>query len=370
LPSENDLFSASVRADPSTTSHDTRLISIGWDGGRASEFAPFAAGGHSPGRVARVDGSSVLLITDEGAEDALVRGTGHTPAVGDWVACSRISGGLVVRGTLARTTALLRARPERDRERSAVQCLAANLDTVFIVQAANNLNVRRLEREAAHVRGCSIGPVVVLTKVDLCLDPAGPVLEARAAAPDCPVLPVNALTGEGMGELRRFIMPGLTSALLGASGVGKSTITNRFLGADVMETRGVREDDQRGRHTTTARYLHEVPGGGALIDTPGLRALGLVSGAGIDAAFPDVAELAARCRYPDCAHAAEPECAVLEAAESGELDPARLKSYIKMQREARYLDRKDDPIALGEVRRKWKGRVKGLRQRAKLDGWQ
>ena len=237
---------------------------------------------------------------------------------------------------------------------ASVQCLAANVDTVFIVQAANNLNTRRLEREVAQVRACRVTPVVVLTKVDLSQSPHAAATNARDASRDCPVLLVNAVSGEGMEELGKLVPPGSTAALLGASGVGKSTITNSMMGYSAMVTGDVRENDQRGRHTTTARYLHVLPEGGALIDTPGLRAVGLLSADGLDATFPEIAALSEECRFRDCAHIGEPGCAVLGALNNETLDEGRLSNYRKLEKEVEYQRRRTDPQAMEVHKRRWK----------------
>jgi ribosome biogenesis GTPase len=285
---------------------------------------------------------------------------------GDWVGLTGPDDAASAEATLPRRSSLERARPEADRDRSAAQCLAANVDLAFIVQAANYLNVRRLEREYAWVLGCAIRPVVVLTKVDLCGELDAVFATATAAAPGCAVVMVNGLSGEGAGALRELIPPGQTAVVVGASGVGKSTIVNRLLAAEVMATGDVRANDQRGRHTTTARYLHPVPGGGALIDTPGLRSVGLISDDGIAAAFSDISALRPGCRFKDCTHTVEPGCAVIGAIADGELDQARLGSYRKLLKEVAYEAAKDDPEARKREARVFKARSKALRLRERL----
>jgi ribosome biogenesis GTPase len=348
------------------------LESIGWDDTRVAGFASYAASGLDPGRVARVDGRSVLVITADGT----TRAEGSTelfdaaetaeslPATGDWIGFSKRPGHdtdlvevvLPRRSVLTRTRQVLKNAVER-------QVVAANVDAVFIVHAAINLNLRRLEREAAQVAASGAQAVILLNKSDLVDDVDRVVGEMLISVPDLTVHAVSGVTGDGVDRLLRYVQPDRTVVFLGASGVGKSTLINRLLGSDVMDTGAVREDDQRGRHTTTARHLLPLDGGGALIDTPGVRALGLSDAAvGVEAVFDDIAELALSCRFSDCLHVAEPGCAVQEAVRGAELDEGRLNSYRKLEKEAEFIASRTDMQLRNSRREIWKSRAKRNRQ--------
>lgn len=224
-------------------------------------------------------------------------------------------------------------------KRSDEQVLVANVDLVFIVQGVDGgVKPRRIERSLAAVLACGAAPVVVLTKLDLldlAEDRAAVLEEARGSAGAAPVVAVSAVTGEGLEEVRAHLAPGVTGVFLGPSGSGKSTLLNALAGAHLQETAAVRPWDARGRHTTTGRRLVQLPGGGAVVDGPGIRELKLWDPDGIEAAFDDVAAVAAACRFRDCRHEGEPGCAVRAATEEGALDPDRLESWRKLEAEAR-----------------------------------
>jgi ribosome biogenesis GTPase len=346
------------------------LRELGFAGAVAESFAPFAVQGLVPGRV--VVGHSRLLRvrTDDGEALAEVagslrhqaRGPEDRPAVGDWVAMRARSGGhrAVVQAVLPRRTAFLRRAAG---DRTVAQVLAANVDTVFLVMGLDgDFNPRRLERALVLAWESGALPVVLLNKADVCDDPDGRRAEIEAVAPGVPVRVIAAKSGEGLAALAPWLVPGHTVALLGSSGVGKSTLVNRLLGREKQKTREVREADQRGRHTTTHRELVVLPGGALLLDTPGLRELQLWSdGAGLEAAFGDVHELSLACRFTDCGHGSEPGCAVRAAAEAGRLDSARLDSFLKLQAELRAQEIRDDPLKRREERGRWKAIHKSLR---------
>ena len=271
------------------------------------------------------------------------------PAVGDWVG---VEGGIIHvrlerRGTVSRKAAG-RATDE--------QVVAANVDVIFLVTAlTQDLNTRRLERYLTMVWDAGAVPVVVLNKADLCDDPAAARDAVRARLPLIDVLAVSALEDAGLDVLRPYLRPAQTVALLGSSGVGKSTLVNRLLGADTLRVGAISAADGRGRHTTTARQLVELPGGALLIDTPGMRELQPWGDeSAVAAAFDDVAALAAACRFTDCAHYSEPGCAVRDAVEAGRLDPDRLENFQRLGREAAYEARKHDKTAAAEHKRRWK----------------
>ena len=249
------------------------------------------------------------------------------------------------------------------------QILAANVDTVFIVTAlGHDLNPRRLERYLATAWESGADPVVVVTKTDLYDDVPARLVELEAVSLGVPLLPISNLTGEGVDGLRGWLTNGRTVALLGSSGVGKSSLANRLLGDERQDVREIREDG-RGRHTTTHRELFVVPSGGLLLDTPGMRALELWdAGDGVSGAFADVEEAAARCRFSDCGHETEPGCAVRAALEAGTLDPERVASYDKLQRELAFVERKQDKRAAAEERRRWRAVSVEQRRRYRVAG--
>ncbi len=234
--------------------------------------------------------------------------------------------------------------------------VAANIETVFLVTAlSGDLNVRRLERYLTMVWDGGAVPVVVLNKADLCDDPEREASAVRTRLPHVDVVSVSALQPEGIDALAPYLRPASTIALVGSSGVGKSTLVNRLLGREALRVGAVSDTDGRGRHTTTARQLVELPAGALLIDTPGMRELQPWGGeAAIDTAFDDIATLAVRCRFTNCAHDSEPGCAVLAAIENGALDADRMNHYRRLVREAAFEARKHDKAAAAETKRKWK----------------
>jgi ribosome small subunit-dependent GTPase A len=313
----------------------TDLPDLGWTPDRAVELPP----GCVPGRVSRVDRGRLSVLTADGTEAArelrvspgraLYDETGPAgPAVGDWVA---LRGELAV-AVLPRRTAFVRTVAGRT---SAAQVVAANLDLVLVVEAlVGEARVRRVERYLAVAWSSGATPVVVLTKADLCDDVASAVEQVAEDALGVDVLPVSSVTGTGMDAIHALLGPGRTAAMVGPSGVGKSSLANALAGRRLAATQEIR-DDGKGRHTTTARELHLLPGGGLLVDTPGMRELALYDDAdGVDTAYADVAELALQCRYRDCGHRSEPGCAVAAAIEDGRLDPARFLAWRKLQAEA------------------------------------
>jgi ribosome biogenesis GTPase len=349
---------------------DQRLSGLGWREADADRFAPFAAAGLVPARV--VGGHTrhlrVVSATGEGlAEPAgslrhRAGGPEELPAVGDWVALRPREGHgrAVIQAVLPRRTAFVRRAAGA---RTVAQVLAANVDTAFLVMGLDgDFNPRRLERALVLAWESGATPVVLLNKADLAHDLAARRAEVEQVALGVPVCVVAAKHGEGLEALAPWLLPGRTVALLGSSGVGKSTLVNRLLGREKQKTRAVRASDQRGRHTTTERELIALPGGALLLDAPGLRELQLWSdGAGFAAAFEDVSELAAACRFSDCGHGSEPGCAVRAAVDSQRLDPARLASYLKLQAELRALEIREDPLKRRAERGRWKAIHKSLR---------
>ncbi len=298
------------------------LVAFGWDDRVAALYLSVAHPHHQPARVGRVDRDRCRVLTVDGKLRARAD---VLPFTGDWVAL-RTGAEPAVDVVLPRWSSL---------EREG-QILAANVDIVFVVAALDRpLNLNRIERELVLAWDSGARPVVVLTKADAAPD-AGlltKTVSERAIGVD--VLTTSASTGEGIDDLLAPLRPNRTAVLLGPSGAGKSTLVNRLLREEAQATSEVREGDHKGRHTTTSRHLLAVPGGGVLIDTPGLRAIGLTPGAedGLALAFPDIEEIAENCRFRDCRHGGEPGCAVAAAVDEGRLDPDRVASYQKLQAE-------------------------------------
>jgi ribosome biogenesis GTPase / thiamine phosphate phosphatase len=247
--------------------------------------------------------------------------------------------------------------------------LAANVDVVLIVSSVNQeLNLRRLERYLTLAWESGARPVLVLTKSDLSDDVPAALAEVESVAFGAPVHAISSVTGEGLDEVRAYLRPGVTAALLGSSGVGKSTLVNTLAGEELLETREIR-DDGKGRHTTTRRELVQLPGGGLVIDTPGMREVQLwIAEEGLEEAFEDVTELFGRCRFSDCAHQSEPGCAVKEALANGTLSPERWESYLKLQRELEHLERRLDKRAASEQRKRWRSLSALAREASRAKG--
>jgi ribosome biogenesis GTPase / thiamine phosphate phosphatase len=282
------------------------------------------------------------------------------PAVGDWVGVTPSDGASIIHVCLARRSTISRAAPGRG---VGEQVIAANVDTIFLVTAlTQDLNPRRLERYLTMVWDAGATPVVVLNKADLADDPERENAAVRQRLPHVDVVSVTALSESGLAALSPYLRPARTVALLGMSGVGKSTIVNRLLGGDHLKVGDVRASDGRGRHTTTSRQLVELPGGALLIDTPGMRELQLWSDeSSVEQAFDDIAALARDCRFDDCGHGSEPGCAVIQAVADGRLDEDRLANYQRLLREAAFEARKQDKASAAELKRRWKHAAKAAR---------
>ncbi|MET7755194.1 ribosome small subunit-dependent GTPase A [Streptomyces sp. NPDC005389] len=346
----------------SSSSFSSLLDAHGWDSGWAAAFAPYAAQGLVPGRVIRVDRGQCDVATAEGivrADTAFV--TPHDPlrviCTGDWAAVDPEGAGdpRYVRACLPRRTAFARSTSSK---RSEGQILAANVDhAVITVSLAVELDLGRIERFLALAWESGAQPTVVLSKADLVPDPVGLsylVEDVETVAPGVQVVPLSSTTGEGLDVLSAVVAGG-TTVLLGVSGAGKSTLANALVGEDVMDVQAARDIDGKGRHTTTTRNLFVLPTGGVLIDTPGLRGVGLWDAeTGVGQVFSEIEELAADCRFHDCAHESEPGCAVAAAIEDGSLPVRRLESYRKLLRENQRIVAKTDARVRNEILKDWK----------------
>ncbi len=337
------------------------LAALGWDERFAALLASEAPG-LAAGRIIAEERGQYLVASATGDGPASASGrlrheteldpTAAWPSVGDWVALEPSSDGEHrIQGVLSRRTAVIRGAPGDRRVRT--QVLAANVDVVFVVSSVNaEFNVRRLERYIAVAWESGAIPVVLLSKSDLAHDIESFRLVAAATAPGVEIIAVSVVTGDGLEAVRGHLGNGRTVVFTGSSGVGKSSIVNALAGEPLLDTGGIRLDDARGRHTTTRRQLVRLADG-LLIDTPGLRELGVLDGDGIATAFDDIEAVAAACRFGDCQHQTEPGCAVRAALADGTLTVDRLEAYRKLQREGRRATLATDAIARRAERKKW-----------------
>jgi ribosome biogenesis GTPase / thiamine phosphate phosphatase len=334
---------------------------FGWN----AELADSLEQGLEPGRVIAAHRGAFDLATAHGSVRARLPGRllhdGVDVAVGDWVGVA----GAIIRSVLPRRSAIVRQSAGRTSES---QTLAANVDVALVVSSLGpDLEPRRIERYLVTIWESGAVPEIVLTKADRMDDPWPLVAEVEAVAIGVQVHVVSAVTGQGCDALRARLGTGVTAVLLGSSGVGKSTLVNRFAGRELMAVKETRVEDDEGRHTTTHRELIQLPGGGIVIDTPGLRELQLWDGGAgaVEAAFGDIEELVAQCRFTNCSHVTEPGCAVQAALHSGELSHERHRSWLKLQRELRSIAMRSDARLRREEKRKWQRRVREGRSRAR-----
>lgn len=357
------------------------LDHLGWTAALAAAHVQYAANGHEPARVVAEDRGSYQVVGRGGEQRAAVTGRfrfeadddpAAFPAVGDWVAVEAgMAGDTVIHAVLPRRTALVR---QASGKRTAAQVVGANLDVVFIVASLNaDLNLRRLERYVAAAWESGAEPVVLLSKADLGADIDAALLAVGRVAAGAEIVVVSAFDGRGVEEVRARIGAGRTVAFVGSSGVGKSTLLNRLAGDEVALVNVIREDDARGRHTTTRRQLHLLPEGGLVLDTPGMRELSVWDGDGVEQSFGDIDVIVRSCRFSNCNHNGEPGCAIAAALADGSLDRDRHESWRKLERETRHHERRVDALARQEERRKWKqiGKSVGRHMDAKYGagGW-
>jgi ribosome biogenesis GTPase len=352
------------------------LTTLGWDETLAEQFLTYGADGLIAGRVAVQHRGAYDVLTELGELRCDVAGRlydesdspADLPAVGDWVAVAPRAeeGAGTIQAVLPRRTKFSRKTAWQAAEE---QVLAANVDVVFIVTSLNeDLNLRRLERYLILGRESGAQPVVLLTKSDLATDPGASRAAVEPVAADVPVHVLSSTTGEGVDAVRAYLRPGVTAALLGSSGVGKSTLVNRLVGDELLETQELRSDGQ-GRHTTVRRELVQLPGGALVIDTPGMRELQLwIADEALEETFDDVTSLFEHCRFSDCSHESEPGCAVKAALADGTLAQERWDSYLKLEAELAHLERRLDKRAQAEERKRWRAMSRVARDAARAKG--
>ncbi len=343
------------------------LPELGWTVEREQSFDDYDRRGLDPARVARQDRAGYMVWTSAGMRRAVIAGRLRYDratvdiAVGDWVAVDVRDDPVVIQALLPRTSVFARKNAGTI---TTQQTIAANVDWLLLMSGLDgDFNPRRIERYLTLAHNSGASPVIVLNKADICATTAERLAEIEAIACGVPVHALSATELDRHHDLTPYVQPGMTVAVVGSSGVGKSTLINALLGDTRQLTDGVRTGDDRGRHTTTRRELFLMPGGGVIIDTPGMRELQLWADENsVNATFTDVESIARDCRFADCTHTHEPGCAVTAAATAGDLDQARLNNYHKMHREIQHLERKQDVRARQEDKARTKAMHRDIRR--------
>ena len=355
--------------------HVADLTTFGWSEFFATNFESYARQGFTPGRVALEHKNVFRVYTQHGEVFAEISGKlrheatsrRDLPAVGDWVAIrARPEGNRgMIHAVLPRRTSFARKTAG---SRTEEQIVGANVDTVFLLTSLNqDFSLRRIERYLMIAWESGANPIIVLSKSDLCDRMAESIDEMQTVARGVPIHAISVVTGNGLQGVGQYFKRGHTVALIGSSGVGKSTLINHLTGDDRLKVQTVRESDDRGRHTTTHRELVLLPAGGLVLDTPGMRELQLFDGdQSLELVFDDIEALAARCFFSDCLHQDEPRCAVREALVAGTIDAGRYQSYEKLQKELKYVARKRDKLSEITERKKWKKLSRLATERARL----
>lgn len=353
----------------------TDLTTFGWDDFFEANFMTYAGCGYTSGRVALEHKNLFRVYTQHGEVPAEISGKlrhesvnrRDLPAVGDWVVIrSQPEGGRVmIHAVLPRRSSFVRKAAG---SRTEEQIAGANIDTVMLLTSLNqDFSLRRLERYLIIAWKSGANPIIILSKSDLCNRVADRINEVQAVARGVPIHAISVVTGRGFDDIAQYFKPGQTVALLGSSGVGKSTLINHLTGIDHLKVQTVREDDDRGRHTTTHRELILLPAGGLVLDTPGMRELQLWDGdESLQLVFEDIEALAGKCFFTDCRHQDEPRCAVREALGAGTIDTGRYESYEKLQKELKYLARRRDKASEIIEKKKWKKLSRLASERARL----